>query len=265
MSEMSESLPAEVRRDRIVEKILSSGFARVPDLATAFGVSEVTVRTDLDTLNRTGAVRRVHGGAMPAKRQRERPFERSITEASTEKTAIGQACAAMVESGQSIALDVGSTAAAAARALLLRADLEDVTIVTNSLNIALELESAIPRFTVIVTGGTLRPLQHSMVDPLGTTLLQLLSPDLAFISCNGVDVDRGITNINLPEAQTKQTMVSRSARTVIMADSSKIEQVHLGWVCALSEVDAIVTGPGVSEGFRSRLADTHVDLVETLQ
>ena len=103
-----------------------------------------------------------------------------------------------------------------------------MTVITNGLTIALELEKAIPRFQVIVTGGTLRPLQHSLVEPLATTVLRELHADLAFIGCNGVHPANGITNINLPEADLKRVMVDAAERSIVVADGSKIGRTHLG-------------------------------------
>ena len=138
-------------------------------------------------------------------------------------------------------LDVGTTTLAIARALVARTDLSDVVIITNGLSIALELEAAIPRYTVIVTGGSLRPLQHSLVEPLATTVLSQVHADLAFIGCNGVDVEHGVTNVNLPEAAIKSLMLGSAARAVVVADGSKLGRVHLGQVAPLGAFDTLVT------------------------
>jgi DeoR family transcriptional regulator of aga operon len=101
---------------------------------------------------------------------------------------------------------------------------------------------AIPRLQVIVTGGTLRPLQHSLVEPMATTVLRELHADIAFIGCNGVHPVNGITNINLPEADLKRVMVEAAERTIVVADGSKIGRTHLGRVAAVDEVDDLITG-----------------------
>lgn len=222
------------------------GFARVGELGEAFGVSDVTVRADLDELDRLKAIRRVHGGAVIRSRQlvAEPTFEQAIGASGPEKSAIGTLAASLVRSGQSVLLDVGSTALAVAEALVARTDLTDVVLITNGLRIALALEPGVVsgRFSVIVTGGTLRPQQHSLVEPLATSMLRQLHADLAFIGCNGVDQALGVTNVNLPEAQVKRLMLESASRAVIIADHTKLGQVHLGTVGALGEFDAIVTG-----------------------
>lgn len=221
------------------------GFVRVADLATAFGVTSVTARADLDALERAGALRRVHGGAVPAgetvRAAREPSLEEALETSVAPKQRIGEAAAALVSSGQSLLLDVGSTCLQFARALRARRDLEDVTIFTNGLAIALELEPEIPRFSVVVTGGTLRPRQHSLVHPLAASMLDEVHVDLAFIGCNGVHPERGATNQNLPEAQVKALMVQASARSILLADGSKLGEVHLGRIAPLEAFDALVT------------------------
>ena len=237
MTDAAPLLPAAVRRARMLEHIEAQGFARVAELSALFGVSEVTVRADLVSLE----VQRVHGGAVAAQRT-ENPFEQSLLDASDEKRRIGTTAAALVESGQAIVLDVGTTTTAVAAALLERADLRDVVVITNALNIAMLLEAAIPRFTVVVTGGTLRPLQHSLVDPLAGAVLEHIRADLAFIGCSGVDVVAGITNINLPEADVKRRMLATAARSIVVADSSKLGVSQLSRVAPLADIDALITG-----------------------
>jgi DeoR family transcriptional regulator of aga operon len=242
-----ETLPAAVRRERIERLVDERGFVRVGELRTTFGISGVTARADLDALEASGALTRVHGGAMPPERGRgagtgrEPSFEESLASSVIPKQQIGALAAALVQSGQSIILDVGTTTLAVARALAERTDLTDVVIITNGLSIALELEPTIPRFTVIVTGGSLRPLQHSLVEPLAATILSSVHADLAFIGCNGVDVKHGVTNVNLPEAGVKTLMLTAARRAIIVADGSKLGQAHLGTVGALAAFDTLVT------------------------
>jgi DeoR family transcriptional regulator of aga operon len=240
----NDAVPAIVRRQRMLALIGEHGFARVSELSDAFEVSDVTVRSDLDILDEHKAIRRVHGGAVlrGGSGLRELSFEESLESSAEEKRRIARVAAGLVESGSSILLDVGTTTAAIARALVARDDLDDVTIITNSLTIALDLEEAIPRFHVIVTGGSLRPLQHSLVEPMASVVLAQLHVDLAFIGCNGVHPERGVTNLNLPEADIKRLMVASSARAVVVADGSKIGQVHLGKIAAVSEIDSLITG-----------------------
>ena len=262
LHENSETLPAIVRRQRMGDLIARRGFVRVSELSDTFGVSDVTVRSDLAALSDGDAVRRVHGGAVPREaRDRETSFEESLEASAQHKRAIGRLAASLVSSGQSVLLDVGSTTLAVAQALRERTDLEDLIVITNGLHIALELESEIPRFTVIVTGGALRPLQHSLVQPLARAVLDQVHADVAILGCNGVDVSHGVTNVNLPEAEVKQLMVAAAKRVIVVADASKLGRVSLGTVASLAEVDLILTDDGADPTLVAELSAAGVEVL----
>jgi len=254
---MDDAAPAAVRRDQILRAVTERGFLRVADAALELGVSVVTVRSDLAALESAGSLIRVHGGAMPQSQgASESSFETSLEQEASAKRAIGRRAAGLVSSGQSVLLDVGTTALAVAHALVDRRDLDDVLVVTNGLTIALALEAAMPRFTVVVTGGTLRPLQHSLVNPFASQFLETLNVDLAFIGCNGVDPDRGVTNVNLPEAEVKRRMVLSAERAVLIADSSKLGRTRLGSVGPTADFDALITAGDAPADVIARLRAT---------
>jgi DeoR family transcriptional regulator of aga operon len=256
---MPEPLSASARRTRLGDLVVEEGFVRVTDAAELFGVSEVTLRSDLSALERAGALRRVHGGAMAVPgAARESPVEATAARDAGVKRAIGRRAAALVRSGSSILLDVGSTTLAVAHALVARSELSDVTIVTNGLSIALALEPAIPRFAVVVTGGTLRPLQHSLVNPLAGRTLAGLHVDLAILGCNGIasspDGAGRVTNLNLAEAEVKRDMVAASTERMLVADGSKAGQHHLGLIGTLAEFATVVTGGAGTDELREPVA-----------
>jgi DeoR family transcriptional regulator of aga operon len=235
-----ESLDAEARRAALTGLLAEQGFVAVTEASARLGVSEVTVRADLTALAARGVARRVHGGAVAAGSVREAPVERDAEL----KRSIGVAAARLVPSGSSVMLDVGSTTHAVAAALAARTDLSDVVVITNGLQIAQTLEAAIPRFTVIVTGGSLRPLQHSLVDSIALDTLRGLHADLAILGCTGVADDR-VTNVNLPEAAVKRAMIAASSSRVLVADSSKFGRRDLSAVAPLATFGTVVTaGPG---------------------
>ncbi len=217
-------------------------FVRVADLSRTFGISEVTVRSDLSTLADSGLIQRVHGGAMVPGSEVERSFEESLDASAQEKAAIGHHAARTVRPGETIMLDVGTSTAALARSLVGRETLHNVTVFTSSLKVALDLEPAIPRITVVVTGGTLRPLQHSLVDPMAGYVFDTVRFDRAFVGCNGVHVDHGVTNVNLPEAGMKRRMIAAAEQTVVVADGSKVGNVSVAKIAELDEVDLLITG-----------------------
>lgn len=241
--------------------IAATAFTSVTELSAGFGISEVTVRSDLDALAGRGHIRRVRGGAVPRTQPApERPLEVAQSAQAAEKAALGRAAAALVRPGETVILDVGTTAVATARALVARPDLGDVTVFTNGLTTALELEPAIPRFTVVVTGGTLRPLQHSLVDPLGATLLEGISADTVFVGCNGIDVAAGVTNVNLPEAAVKRRMLGAARRRVVVADGSKVGEVTLARLCSVDDVDLLLTTADADAEVVAALRDAGLDV-----
>jgi len=261
VAEALNPVPARVRRDRMLALLRENDFVRVADLSSRFEVSEVTVRADLDTLEARGMLRRVRGGAVPRPAPTmERAFEEAEVADADQKRAIARHAARMVESGDTIVLDVGTTTTAIAHALAARQDLTDVTVFTSSLTIALALENATPNLTVVVTGGTLRPKQHSLVEPLAGLVLGSIHVGTAFIGCNGVDVDRGVTNVNLPETEVKKLILQASQRRVVCADASKLGQVSLAHVCDLEDIDLLVTDAGAEPEIVAAMRDTGLDV-----
>ncbi|MBE3598315.1 MAG: DeoR/GlpR transcriptional regulator [Limnochordaceae bacterium] len=253
-------LPAE-RLQRIRELLGRQGSVRVAALSRELGVSEVTIRSDLSQLEQEGFARRTHGGAVLARGTRyERPFAEQEARFREEKRRIGQAAARLVEDGDTIILDVGTTTTEVARHL--PAGLTDVVVITSSLNIALELEKY-PYVTVLVTGGTLRSLQHSLVNPYGTLLLSQVNADKLFLGCNGVSAAKGITNANLQEAEIKRAMIAAAKQVIVVADHSKIGSVAVAHVAPLSAVDRVVTDQAADprEVEHIRQAGVEVDLV----
>jgi len=230
------------RRARMLAVIQEREFVRVGELSAHFEISEVTVRNDLDALASHGQILRIRGGAIPrSATAQERPFEETETTFAAEKVAIGQAAAQLVANGETVLLDVGTTTVAAARALVARSELKDVVVFTNGLKTALALEPAIGRFAVVVLGGTLRPLQHSLVEPLASVILDQVNVSTVFLGCNGVDPLGGITNINLPEAEIKKRMLRTARRRVVLADGSKVGRVALAHLCPIDDVDLVIT------------------------
>lgn len=254
--------PGAVRRGALERLLASRGFVRVTDASLELGVSEVTIRTDLSALERDGRAVRVHGGAMPVDALvRESPVESTRDRGAAAKRAIGVAAAGLVGSGDCVYLDAGSTALALAEALLGRRELRDVIVVTSALTIALALEPGIPRFEVVVTGGTLRPLQHSLVNPFAATMLGALRFDVAFIGCNGIHPRDGVTNVNLPEAEVKTLAMRSAKRSVLVADGSKLLRTDPAVIGSLSDFSQLVTAGEASDGAVAALRSAGLEVV----
>jgi DeoR family transcriptional regulator, aga operon transcriptional repressor len=257
------TLRPDERRDRMLAVINERAFVRVDELSSQFGVSEVTARNDLAVLAERGQIARIRGGAMPRDGLgRERPFEEALASHAAEKLAIGRAGADLVDDGDSVIVDVGTTALAAARALVARTDLQDVVVFTNGINAALELEPAIPRITVVVLGGTLRPLQHSLVEPLATHMLEQIAVGTLLLGCNGIHPVAGVTNINLPEAHIKRQMLKIARKRIVLADGGKVGRIELAHLCPVEEIDMLITGesadPEALDALRERGCEVRV-------
>ena len=225
-------LPAQ-RRQRILQAV-RSGTAHVSELAGAFGVSEMTVRRDLRTLEREGKLERVHGGAINA--NDERPFEEIAVERFAAKDRIGAAAAAMVADGQTIMVDIGTTTLQLARHLHGR----DVTVVTTSLAVYEELvgDEAIQ---LVLPGGQVRRNYRSLVGVIAEDSLRQLKADVAFLGTSGVDAELGAWDTTMVEVPIKRAMIAAADSVVLLADAAKFSMGAVVRVCGAREIDHIVT------------------------
>src|SRR6266704_3636682 len=208
---------ARHRQSLILEDIRRTGSARVSDLTQRLGVSDMTIRRDLEVLARSGLVEKVHGGAvLPGVPSSHEPgFEVKSGLERPEKEAIAKAAAALVTPGTAIALSAGTTTFELARHLR---EISRLTIVTNSVRAANLMEGARPagsgttRLAVILTGGIRTP-SDALVGPIADLVIRSLHFDMLFIGCHGIDPVAGLTTPNLAESETNRAAV-RSARRV---------------------------------------------------
>jgi DeoR/GlpR family transcriptional regulator of sugar metabolism len=222
------------RRRKIIDILHSADRAQVDELAERLGVSASTIRRDLQLLSRSGVVERTHGGVLPPSRF-EPSFRQKETEHPAQKRAIATAAARLVQAGQSLFLDAGTSTLELARALRARTD---VTIATNSVPIAVELATG-PR--LILTGGTVKEVTLALVGPLAELSIEQMHVDIAFIGTNGVSADAGFTTPTLEEAATKSRMIQAARMSVVLADGSKLGAVTFAHVARLDEVDLLIT------------------------
>ena len=214
----------------------------VLDLAKRFETSQVTVRKDLEALHTHGLIHRTHGGALPAREAAlEDPTLREKEKLHhQEKVRIAAAAARMVQEGQVVILDSGTTTTEIARALRT---FQKLTIVTNAVNIAAELSAT--AVDVILTGGTLRKNSFSLVGPIAEETLHRLSADLLFLGVDGFDVHYGLSTPNLLEAKVNKVMVEVAKRTITVCDSSKFGRRSLSLIVPPSALHEVVTDRGV--------------------
>lgn len=230
---------AQERRQRIFEDIEASGIASVRELALRFEVSGITIMRDLQELEQQGLIRRVHGGAISVRgASYEPPFSARETQLSPEKQRIAARAVAMINDGDSLILDVGTTNLEIARALKGKRNL---TVLVTNLRAAMELASQ-TAIQVIVIGGKLRASELSMVGHLAESTLRTFQVDKAFIGVGGITLEHGLTEFNFDEAGTKRIMIERSRQCIIVADHTKFGKVMLTEVAPLSVVNTIITG-----------------------
>jgi DeoR/GlpR family transcriptional regulator of sugar metabolism len=260
MSQTDQGMSPERRRDQILAYLSARDRTSVSELSQALGVSEVTVRKDLDVLESVGVLTRVHGGAVVSGRGRlELYFATRQQEHLEEKRRIAQAAAALIHSEQRIFLDASTTALQVAR---LIKDREDLVVVTNGLYTALELNFC-EGITTIVVGGTMRRRSSSLIGSLNANSLQRLRVDIGLFGARGVTGRDGLMESDLDEAQLKQQMVSASGLVVGIADSSKFGTISFSAFALPHEIDRIITDECAPTSIVAELRaqDITVDLV----
>ncbi|MCL6516115.1 DeoR/GlpR family DNA-binding transcription regulator [Alicyclobacillus sp.] len=239
---------ADERKARILDAVNRQGRATVAELSELLGASASTIRRDLQDLEALGLLRRAHGGAVAAHiAAHVAGFEPTIEEKNVqlqaEKFAIGQAAARLVQPGDTVMMDAGTTTLQVARHLPAQ-----VTVITNSVDVAqvmqmqaAQAQGARAQLQVLLIGGQLRPATGALVGPWAERALSEVHVDILFLGANGIDPARGITTPNPLEASVKTAMVRAARRVVLVADHSKCGQVSLMQVCSLRQVDIWVT------------------------
>ena len=246
------------RRAVILQELENKGQVNVQDLSKAFSVSEVTIRNDLTNLEKKRMLVRARGGAI---RQNNVGVDFNISEKSQrnfhEKQLIGKKAAAMVEEGDTIMLDSGTTTTSMAKYLTKH---NNITVITNALNIAVML-AEFPEINVIVPGGILRKKSLSLVGASAEESFRNYFCDKLFIGVDGFDTIRGITTPNVEEAHLNRAMIALAKQVVVVADSSKFSRRSLALIAPISEVDTIITDEGISEEDKQRLENAGVEVI----
>jgi len=233
-----KDLYLEERRQEIVKRINDCGRASVTELAGQFGVSEVTIRADLQALAARNLIVRTHGGAVPAGRGlHELSLADRTQQQVSEKDRIGAAGAALVSNDNAIILDASSTALAIARHLKHRRDL---TILTNSIAIAHEMLDA-PGVTVVMPGGTLRRDMASLIGGNGLEPLREFNIQKGFFGAHGLSVPEGLTDVSLPEAEIKRKLVAMCREVIAVVDSTKWGRFGLASFAAPEVITCVIT------------------------
>jgi DeoR family transcriptional regulator of aga operon len=236
-------LLAAERHREILGLLVQNGRITVTELVQRFGVSAVTARGDLDALSETGALIRSHGGGVRALTATpEHPLRARERMHREEKLRIAQAAVALIKPLQTVILCTGSTSAALASEIRANA-LENITIITYALNIA-ENFAEMQNSTVVMLGGVLRHPSTAFVGPHAEQMMLSLHADHCFMSTVGLNVDVGLTTLDIMEAQLNRRMIESAAEVTVLADSSKFGHRSLALICDFRHVRRVITDSG---------------------
>jgi DeoR/GlpR family transcriptional regulator of sugar metabolism len=233
-------MDVRVRRQALIDAMQRDGELQVRQLAGDLGCSEMTIRRDLDALERDGAVRRIHGGAVRVNlRRNEPPYAIRALEAVDAKRRIGRAAAGLIADGETIILDSGTTAMEVARAIHGR----PITVLSLGLRVQMELaeDNAV---RLIATGGDVRPGELSLSGELAEVAFERLRFDTYILGCCGIDGRDGLTTHQPADARVQRAAIRSARRTIVIGDQSKLGLVTFSHVCDVTTVDLLVTDAG---------------------
>lgn len=235
--------------------VRASGFVALPDLAGTLQVSESTIRRDLDQLESAGSLKRTHGGVYFTGRSPQNDHIEQRQPANWDrKRAIAAVASPLIEDGDSILLDGGSTTYELARLLVGR----PIQVVTNSLPVA-TLFSASERSDLVFVGGCIHANTGVSLGPYATEMISRLNVRKTVVSVAGVN-ERGLYNANLLLVETEKAMMQVADQVIVVADSSKFGHASLALMARLEDVDTLIVDDGLSQDWRTRLASAGVSL-----
>lgn len=246
----------EERLRGIVKMLEKENRVWIADLCEAFATTPVTIRKDLDLLENEGVLKRTHGGAIL-----NRPLFRGLPLSEKaklhldEKERIAAEAVKLISEGDVVMLDSGSTTTLLARKI---SSLKRITVITNAVNIALELASS--EAEIVLTGGALKKDSSTLVGPLAEGLLRKLSADKLFHGVDGVDYEIGLTTPDVAEANTSRVMMERASENILLVDSSKFGRRSLGVICQMKEIDKIITTRQMDKQEIKNLNDLGVEI-----
>ncbi|HSV92934.1 MAG TPA: DeoR/GlpR family DNA-binding transcription regulator [Desulfobacterales bacterium] len=261
-ADVLEGAFARERREQIARFVDEHGRARVTDLAGRFRVSAVTIRKDLVVLESERRVIRAHGGAIaPTDNRPEPAFRVRERQQPEQKNRIGAAAAACVTDGESIVLDASTSALQVARHLKDRGAWHGLTVVTNSIRIALELAGH-PGITVLMLGGRVRWEALSVVGPLGDGVFRRVNVQKAFLGAAGFSIEAGLADVMEEEAQIKRSMVAAAREVYAVVDHTKWGRVASATFCRTDRLTGVFTDDEAPAGMVAALRDAGVGVHE---
>jgi DeoR/GlpR family transcriptional regulator of sugar metabolism len=247
---------AEQRRSRLLEFVRQRRFAALPELAEELAVSESTVRRDLDFLEEQGATRRIHGGVLYTGASPKLPhFDQRQPVEWTRKRAIAQKTVELIEEGDTVLLDGGSTTYEVARLLVGRS----LHVVTNSVPVA-NLFASDTHSDLVLIGGNICPRTGVVRGPYANEMLEAVRVRKTILSVAAIN-DEGFFNNDLLLVETERALMKAADEVIVVADSSKFGRSSLAHVCPLGAVDHLVADQGVGDDWRNKVRRAGVNLL----
>lgn len=248
------------RKIEIVRQLEEKGKVNINQLAEAFEVTKVTIRSDIDSLETRGLLVRTHGGAvLPENHHLVRKITHTLNERREEKEGIARIALTLIEPGSTVLIDSGSTTAILARHLKSMR----LTVITNSVLVLQELAGS-ETVELLVCGGALRKPDMALIGEIARSFYEQLNADIVFLGANGYSLDKGVSCANLIEAETKKHMIKSAQKVCLLADSSKRNRVALAHICDWEDIDMLVTD-SLSSADQDVLAGYGVEVKKTKQ
>ncbi len=233
------------RRNRIVELAWQHGKVTVEGLAARFVTSAVTIRSDLAALEAAGTLERTHGGALLRRDNDDQPLNVKRTLHHAEKVRIAKVAVSLIQDGETLILDSGTTTAEIARQIRKLED-RTINVITNALNIAVLLAD-VPFVRLIMPGGILRPESNSLSGHMAEAALAHLQADRLFLGADGLDPELGVMTPHLAEAQLNAKMIEISRQVIAVADSSKLMRRNISLIARVEQLHLLVTDSGAND------------------
>jgi DeoR family transcriptional regulator of aga operon len=259
---MNDSTTSQERKAAILRRLKDERSVSIKDICERFDVSEVTVRKDLNSLHQRNLLVRTRGGAIRLPESdnsngNDIPINSKRLYNYKEKQAIGRQAASLINEGETIILDSGTTTLEIARNLH---HLNKLTVITNALNIAAELLNY-KRFNVIMLGGYLRETSQSVVGPIAEANLKIFYCDKLFLGVDSFSIETGLSTPNIEEANINQIMFSMAKEVIAVLDSSKFNKRSFVFIAPVNKVNTVVTDGGIPQNVRRQLKSMNIEVL----
>ena len=232
----------KIRQNEIQAYIDEHKMVKIQDLLSHFLISNATLNRDLTDLERTGSIKKIHGGVISKYYQATyEPIQQEKELSEKEyKQEIARIAVKFIKNGMTVMLDSGTTSLALAYAMNAESNIRDVIVVTNDIKVGYTLASN-PNIRLVMLGGMQRPFVYSLIGSITESSLENINADILFLSADAIQIERGISNANFDELPVKQKMIARADRIILIADYSKFNHVKVAKVCDLEDIDVFIT------------------------